>query len=89
MLSFVALCIKAKDMRSKTNKNTLECRLLKTFFFFIWEVLLPVERSEGKGRIRRSWDCSIKTNFDEMMCECGDWIQLAHGRSSGRLLVTR
>ena len=50
-----------------------------------------VGKPEGKrplGRPRRRWVDNIRTDLQEVGCECMDWIGLAQDRDSWRTLVS-
>ena len=39
------------------------------------------------GRLRRRWEDNIKMDLQELGWSCGDWMELAQDRDSGRALV--
>ena len=39
------------------------------------------------GRPRRRWEDNIKTEFQEVRGDCGDWMELAQDRDRWRALV--
>jgi hypothetical protein len=48
-----------------------------------------VGKPEGKwplGRPRRRWEDNIKMELQEVGVGCGDWIELAQGRTGSRRL---
>ena len=50
-----------------------------------------VGKPEGKrplGRPRRRWEDNIKTDLQEVVRGCGDWMELAPGRDRWRALVS-
>ena len=49
-----------------------------------------VGKPEGKrslGRPRRRWEDNIKMNLKEVVCDPGDWIDLAEDRDQWRTYV--
>ena len=36
------------------------------------------------GRLRHSWEVNIKVNLREVVCNPGDWIDLAQNKDDGR-----
>jgi hypothetical protein len=50
-----------------------------------------VGKSEGKrplGRPRRRWEDNIRMILQEVGCGCGDWIGLAQGMDTWRVVVS-
>jgi hypothetical protein len=50
-----------------------------------------VGKPEGKrpmGRLRRRWEDNFKTDLQEVVGGCGDWMELAQDRDRWRALVS-
>ena len=50
-----------------------------------------VGKPEGKrplGRPRRRWEDNIKMDLQEVVGDCGDWMELAQDRDGWRALVS-
>ena len=55
-----------------------------------YRVLMEIPKGKRpSGRLRRNWECNIKTDIQEVALEGRDWVDLAQDRNRWRALLRK